>query len=94
MILIVREKELSHLEQLGNYQDAAILAFVLAKKAQKADDDKEATRLGRKCLELLKKYPTDTMEECASPYISVADVLIPGFFHAETVRRELAPLNL
>lgn len=90
----IREQELGQLVQEENFRDAAIVAFVLAKRAQNAGNRKEALRFGRKCLEFLEKYPTDTLEQCASPYINFADVFIPGLFHEGTVRRDLAPLNL
>ncbi len=90
----VRFQMLQACEDSGKYKDAAIMAFALAKRAQKSGDDAEALRLGRKCLELLGKYPTDTAEQCASPYITLYEVPIPGLFHEGTVRRNLAPLAL
>ncbi len=92
--MVIREKTIEEREQEGKFQDAAIVAFVLGKRAQKAENGKEARRFGRKCLELLGKYPTDTLEQCASPYLAFADVFIPGLFHEGTVRRDFAPLVL
>lgn len=90
----IREQAIGELEQESKYQAAAVVAFVLAKRAQNAGNMSEAVRFGKKCLEIFERYPTDTLEQCASPYISFSDVFIPGLFHEGTVRRELAPLNL
>ena len=90
----IREEKIDLLEQEGKFQDAAIIAFVLAIRAQKTGDKGKAMRFKRKCLELLEKYPTDTLEQCASPYIALADVFITGIFHEGKERREFDELNL
>lgn len=71
-------------------KEAAICAFALARKAQEQQDDSMARHFSEKCLELLSKYPTGTLEQCTHPYVTVSGVLIPGLFHEETVRREFA----
>ena len=77
----------------SDFKAAAIYAFVLALRAFKDKDHWTGVQFGNLCLELLKKYPTDTLEQCASPSVSVAGELIPGLFHEGTVRRALAPLG-
>lgn len=77
-----------------NFKEAAIYAFVLAKLALGRGEKEDAESYAYMCLELLKKYRTDTMEECAHSHITIAGVLIPELFHKGTVLRELAALNL
>ena len=88
------QTELRSREDSGDFKTAAIFAFVLAKRMQKDGLLSSAESWARKCLELLTKFPTDTEEQCASPYLSVSGVPIPGLFHEGTVRRDLAPLAL
>lgn len=76
-----------------NFKEAAIYAFVLAKLALSKGQKEDAEMYARTCLELLKKYRTDTMEECAHSHINIAGVFIPELFHEGTVRRSLAGLN-
>lgn len=73
-------------------KEAAICAFVLARKCQELQAESPARHFAEKCIELLREYPTatDTLEQCAHPYVTVGGVLIPGLFHEGTVRRELA----
>ena len=95
--LMTERELLKFLEEHGGCsgvsKTAAICAFVLAKRAQKADNSYLATDYGRKCLELLAKCPQEIVD-CAHPYITISGVLIPERFHEGTVRQALAPLIL
>lgn len=75
----------------GEIKEAAICAFVLARKAQKRHEYRAAENFAEKCLELLRGSAgtLGTLEQCAHPYIAVDGVLIPGLFHEGTVLRDL-----
>lgn len=74
----------------NNFKEAAIYAFVLAKLALGKGDKTRAEEFAGHCLELIKRCPTSTMEECAHSHINIAGVFIPELFHEGTVRRDLA----
>lgn len=76
-----------------NFKKAAIYAFVLAKLSFGKGRKEDAEMYARTCLELLRIYHPDTLEECAHSHINIAGVFIPELFHEGTVRRELAGLN-
>lgn len=87
------EKELQELTK-NNPKEAAVRAFALAKRALAEKDDIAAGHFGKRCIELLERCPTRTLEDCVTPHVLYAGVLIPGLFHEGTVRRELKPLVL
>lgn len=73
----------------GNFQDAAIAAFVLAKRAKEMGDKKEFLEYSLVCLACIKKCDTDTLEGCVHTHVRIAGVFIPELFHEGTVRRAL-----
>lgn len=74
----------------GNFQEAAIAAFVLAKHAKEAGDENDFQKHSSACLACLKERKTNTLERCAHTYVRIAGVFIPELFHEESVLQALA----
>jgi len=73
---------------------AAELAYVIAKTAKDAGDNKRAAQFGKKSIALFDILNVQTQEECAAKYVTVNGIALPDLIHSDVVRDRLKPVEV
>ncbi len=73
----------------ANPREAAEYAYALALFHRSEGHQNAAEHFGHCAIALLNECPMDTLEQCAGLHVSIENILIPGIFHQDVVRRDL-----
>jgi hypothetical protein len=89
----ILEKQLDDLRE-SNPRKAAEVAYVLARLHLNSGDTERATNYGRESIWLFDQCRMETMEDCASQFVTLAGVALPSLIHQNVVRDRLRSLTL